>query len=94
MRTIRLLITGRVQRVGYRAWAAETARNLALRGWVRNRSDGAVEALVTGPAEGVAAMVAACSDGPPAARVVAVEVEDSEDDGSVGFTTRPTQWLC
>ena len=91
MPVARLVITGRVQGVGYRAWAIATARRLGLRGWVRNRSDGAVEALVAGPAEAVAAMLAACRRGPAAARVVAVEVSDGEEDGSIGFTARPTE---
>lgn len=91
MRVVRLLIGGRVQQVGYRAWAVTTARRLALRGWVRNRADGAVELLAAGPADSVAALVAACRGGPEAARVVAVEVAEVEDDGSIGFTSRPTE---
>jgi acylphosphatase len=91
MPVVRLLITGRVQGVGYRAWAIETARGLKLRGWVRNRADGAVEALVAGSAAAVALMIAACRRGPDAARVAAVEVGDGEEDGSVGFTARPTE---
>ena len=72
METVRLRITGRVQGVGYRLWAARTATSLGLRGWVRNRSDGAVEALVTGPRERVAAMIEACREGPRGARVAEV----------------------
>ena len=87
---VRLRITGRVQAVGYRAWAIETATSLGLRGWVRNRRDGAVEALASGSEEAVAAMIKACRRGPPAARVADVAVVDAEDDGSLGFTTRPT----
>jgi acylphosphatase len=90
LRIVRLVITGRVQGVGYRAWAIETARRLELHGWVRNCADGGVELLAAGPAERVAAMVAACAEGPAAARVAAVEVENGEDDGSVGFTARPS----
>jgi acylphosphatase len=91
MPVVRLVITGRVQGVGYRAWAIATARRLSLRGWVRNRSDGAVEALVAGPAEALAAMAAACWRGPAAARVAAVEVGDAEEDGSIGFIARSTE---
>jgi acylphosphatase len=91
MRTVRLLITGRVQRVGYRAWAFETARKLALRGWVRNRLDGAVEMLVTGPDDAVAAMIEVSRRGPPAAGVSGLNISDDQDDGSVGFITRPTK---
>lgn len=87
---IKLRIAGRVQAVGYRAWAIGTAGSLGLRGWVRNRSDGTVEALASGSEEAVAAMIEACRRGPPAARVAAVEVAEAEDDGSAGFTARPT----
>ena len=55
--TVRLRITGGVQGVGYRIWATRTASGLGLRGWVRNRSDGSVEALATGAPEQVAGSV-------------------------------------
>ena len=90
MRSVRLRITGRVQGVGYRAWTVGTARRLGLRGWVRNRADGSVEALVTGDDGAVAAMIQACRKGPTAARVAEVSVSEAEDDDSVGFTARPT----
>jgi acylphosphatase len=90
MPTLRLRVTGRVQGVGYRAWALETAARLGLRGWVRNRSDGSVEALVTGEDAAVAAMIAACRDGPVAARVGDVAVSQAEDDGSDGFRATAT----
>jgi acylphosphatase len=91
MRIVRLLITGRVQRVGYRAWAVDIARKLALRGWVRNRLDGAVEMLLAGPDGAVAAMIEAARRGPPAARVTRLCIADDEDDGSVGFTAQSTK---
>lgn len=90
MRSVRLRITGRVQGVGYRAWAVETARRLGLRGWVRNRADGSVEALVTGDDDAVAAMIEACRKGPFAARVAEVAVSEDEDHGNVGFAPKPT----
>jgi len=90
MRSARLRITGRVQGVGYRAWALQTALRLGLRGWVRNRADGSVEALVIGGEEAVAAMIEACREGPFAARVGEVSVSDADDDGSDGFSPRPT----
>ena len=90
MRSARLTITGRVQGVGYRAWALDTARRLGLRGWVRNRADGSVEALVTGEQEAVAAMIEACREGPFGARVAEVAVNEAEDDGSLGFSPKPT----
>jgi acylphosphatase len=90
MQSVHLRITGRVQGVGYRAWAIETAVRLGLRGWVRNRADGSVEALVTGEDDRVAAMIEACREGPFAARVIDVTVDESADDGSDGFRPRPT----
>jgi acylphosphatase len=90
-KTVRLRITGRVQGVGYRIWATHTAAGLGLRGWVRNRSDGSVEALATGAPEPVAALVEACRRGPSAARVTAVTVRDAADDGSRGFDALPTE---
>ena len=61
--TVRLRITGQVQGVGYRLWMTRTAASLGLRGWVRNRTDGSVEALVTGTPEAVAAMIEANANG-------------------------------
>jgi acylphosphatase len=65
-------IRGRVQGVGYRAWVEHQARARGLEGWVRNRRDGSVEALFSGPADIVADMVASCSQGPSSAGVEAV----------------------
>jgi acylphosphatase len=90
MRSVRLCITGRVQGVGYRAWALQMASRLGLRGWVRNRSDGSVEALVIGEDDAVARIVEACREGPFGARVSDVAVSDADDDSSVGFTAKPT----
>ena len=90
MRRAHLRIAGRVQGVGYRAWAVETARRLGLRGWVRNRIDGTVEALVIGDDDAVAAMIEACRDGPFAAQVGDVAVREAAGDCSAGFTPRPT----
>ena len=90
MRAARLRITGRVQGVGYRAWALQMASRLGLRGWVRNRSDGSVEAVIIGEEDAVDRMIEACREGPYAARVADVEVSDAADDGSVGFAPKPT----
>jgi acylphosphatase len=88
---VRAEIRGRVQGVGYRAWTADRARALGLAGWVRNRSDGSVEALFAGPADAVEAMLAACLSGPAAARVEAVERRPADDPGGDGgFAQLPT----
>jgi acylphosphatase len=90
MRAARLRITGQVQGVGYRVWAVRTASRLGLRGWVRNRADGSVEALVIGDEASVAAIIEACRRGPRAATVADVRVGEAEDDGSPDFAARPT----
>lgn len=64
-----LQVTGKVQGVGYRAAFADTATQLGLRGWVRNRSDGSVEACIAGRQAEVETMVQWASHGPPAAHV-------------------------
>ena len=88
---VRLRITGEVQGVGYRLWATRTAAGLGLRGWVRNRFDGTVEALVTGAPERVSAMIEACRRGPRAARVSEVTAVPDTDDGSLDFSALPTE---
>jgi len=87
----RLSISGRVQGVGYRDWAAATGQRLGLTGWVRNRTDGSVEALVVGDDEAVGKMIEACRRGPLSARVDAVDVEPVDLDVlPSSFTRRPT----
>jgi len=81
MITIRqVMIAGRVQGVGYRAWVAHQAAAHHLHGWVRNRRDGSVEALFAGPDEVVAAMIGLCHRGPTSARVEAVHHETVDSD--------------
>jgi len=89
MESRRLIIQGMVQGVAYRYHMTEAARRLGVCGWVRNRRDGSVEALVSGDAEAVAAIIAWARHGPPSADVshVAVELaEESRED----FVERPT----
>jgi len=87
----RLAITGRVQGVGYRDWAVAMGQRLGLSGWVRNRADGSVEALVIGDDEAVGRMIEACRRGPSLARVDAVDVEPVDLDVlPSGFTRLPT----
>jgi acylphosphatase len=88
---VRLVVTGRVQGVGYRDWALATGRRLGVSGWVRNRGDGSVEALVVGEEEAVGKMVEACRQGPSLARVDAIDVEPVDLDVlPEGFTRLPT----
>ena len=76
---IQVMITGRVQGVGYRVWVEYQAVASGLEGWVRNRKDGSVEALFAGNAKVVAERVALCRHGPPGARVTAVTNETASE---------------
>ncbi|MHB8528790.1 MAG: acylphosphatase [Caulobacteraceae bacterium] len=87
---LRLTVRGRVQGVGYRWWAIGEARRLGLDGWVRNRRDGSVEIVAIGPQAAAEQLVEACRRGPPAATVRSVDRAAAEDDGSSGFSDRPT----
>lgn len=87
----RLTVRGRVQGVGYRDALQEEALRRGIAGWVRNRSDGSVEALLQGPPEAVAELVAWARRGPPAARVTEVHVQPAADQpAQTGFERRPT----
>jgi acylphosphatase len=91
--TFHLRITGRVQGVGYRDGLRAEALRRGVTGWVRNRSDGSVEALVQGAPEAVEAVLAWARKGPPAARVAAVETRPPApglDRGYDGFDWLPT----
>jgi acylphosphatase len=86
----RLSITGRVQGVGYRDWVVEAAERLGVTGWVRNRVDGSVEAVIVGEEAAVGRMIDACRRGPPLARIEAVDVEPLDLDVlPEGFARRP-----
>ena len=76
----RVVIKGRVQGVGYRAWVDHEARRLGLRGWVRNRRDGSVEAVFEGEEKTVADLIASCRKGPSSSRVDGVVEETANGD--------------
>ena len=71
-----VVIRGRVQGVGFRMWVEDEALRRVLEGWVRNRRDGSVEAIFSGPEDRVADMIAACRHGPRGAHVDATDVTD------------------
>ena len=77
-KTVRLRISGRVQGVSYRYWTVGEATQRGLNGWVRNRRDGSVEALVSGPIGAVDDLIEACRRGPSAARVTDIEIGAEE----------------
>ncbi|KAI9086236.1 hypothetical protein K1719_031690 [Acacia pycnantha] len=89
-KTDRVVIKGRVQGVWYRNWTIENATQLGLKGWVRNRKDGSVEALFSGSPEAVQEMEQRCRRGPPDAVVTGLEVFPSQDDPGTGFDRKPT----
>lgn len=90
--TQHLIVRGLVQGVGYRWSMLQAAQERGVRGWVRNRRDGSVEALVTGPANAVQSLVEWAHHGPPHARVDAVEArsEPAPLEPLVGFVQRET----
>lgn len=81
----RVVVSGRVQGVFFRAATRDEAQVHGVSGWVRNRSDGTVEAVFEGEPGAVAACVAFCRSGPPHAVVADVEVHDEEPQGVTGF---------
>lgn len=85
-----LTIRGKVQGVYYRASAQSAAIAHGLAGWVRNRSDGSVEAVVKGPMGAVQAFIEWAYQGPPSARVEDVEIEDSSEPVCQGFEFKST----
>ena len=87
--TCHLRIRGRVQGVGFRAYVAYKARSHSVAGWVRNRSDGSVEAVLHGEAQAVQAVVDAAHRGPRNARVTGVEMTGGEGEYE-GFEQRAT----
>src|SRR5271167_5205322 len=89
----RVLVDGAVQGVGYREFTRRAALSLGVSGWVCNRYDGAVEALIRGPPAAVEALVAEMGKGPRFATVNSVRVTEFDDtpgDDSDAFVIRPT----
>lgn len=91
MAAVRLVISGRVQGVGFRAFVERQALKWGVRGWVRNRRDGTVEALLIGDETALREMETACRRGPSLAVVTHLDRFEVRDDGSEGFEARPTE---
>jgi acylphosphatase len=88
--SLRLVIEGFVQAVGYRHFAIEEARKLGLNGWIRNRSNGTVEALASGTTQAVEAFVGACMRGPPGSTIKNIDLHKAEPPTERGFHRRPS----
>ena len=89
----RITIRGRVQGVGYRDAMVDAAVACGVCGWVRNCSDGTVEALIQGDDAAVEKLLAWCRRGPPVARVIEVTTLGvAPDPALVAFDRRPTEW--
>jgi acylphosphatase len=86
----RFLISGRVQGVGYRDWCRQEAERRGLTGTVRNLPDGRVEVVIVGDADATDAMLEACREGPPAARVDSIGLDAVDDPPVTGFVVLPT----
>jgi acylphosphatase len=89
-RSVHVMIAGRVQGVGYRAWTAATARDLGLSGWVRNRREGTVEAVFEGTDAQLAEMLQRCRRGPRDANVTHIEVIGDGVGAHQSFEVRAT----
>jgi acylphosphatase len=89
MRAVRVTLRGRVQGVGFRDWLVRQANRAALDGWVRNRPDGSLEALLAGQPDALAAVLSACRRGPPLARVDEVLEQAAEIPEEPGFRRLP-----
>jgi acylphosphatase len=88
MQRRRVVVRGRVQGVGFRWSATDEAERLGLAGWVENRDDGTVEAVVEGEESAVEAMLAWLRHGPRTARVTGVDVQEEQPEGLHGFGVR------
>ena len=87
---VRLRIEGRVQGVGFRAFVANEAHALGLDGWVRNRRDGGVEMVISGPTNRVDRMIERCRAGLSGSRIDVLKVLEEPDPTTPGFEVRPT----
>ena len=90
MPALHLTITGIVQGVGYRAFTAAEATRLGVSGWVRNRRDSSVEALVAAPQQALDSLLVRLNIGPPGSRVDKLEWRISDPPDNSGFLTLPT----
>lgn len=95
-RVVRIVVRGQVQGVGFRAWTQHQGELHGLEGWVRNRRDGTVEAVLAGAPDAIELVLKACRQGPRGSTVEAVEVRDDDEralaerGGAHGFAVLTT----
>ena len=90
MATQQLVVSGKVQGVGFRDWVTRQARENGITGWVRNLKDGRVEILANGEDESLAILIDIIREGPPMARIDHVDANPAQSRGEKGFTKRFT----
>jgi acylphosphatase len=90
MKSLHLLITGRVQGVGFRDWLIHDAKKRGLTGWVRNIGSSSVEAVISGPDDAVDLCVQRCWRGPALAEVTDISITETAPPSEPGFTRRST----
>lgn len=88
MKTIHIIVTGRVQDVGFRHFTVRCANDLGLRGWVKNMPDGGVETMIQGQDDDVEEMIRLLKRGPGSAIVTDLKIEEAESEELSGFTVR------
>jgi acylphosphatase len=88
MKTLQLLISGRVQGVGFRDWLVSEAMQLGLSGWVRNSGFDTVEAVISGPTEAVDLCIQRCWQGPALAAVANITIAEAAPPAETGFARR------
>lgn len=89
-RAILLRIYGRVQGVGFRAFVLANATQLGVNGWVRNRSDGSVEAFIQGNTDAVSHLIERCHQGPASSSVDGLDAVEQGLEEHMGFKVRPS----
>jgi acylphosphatase len=93
-KAVHLIVRGRVQGVGFRAFVEQEALSRGIEGWVRNRRDGTVEAVFTGDTASVGAMIAACKTGPRGSRVENIEQRDAVEDDLLALRRQAEIFSC
>ena len=93
-KAVHLIVRGRVQGVGFRAFVEHAALSRGIEGWVRNRRDGTVEAVFAGDTASVEAMIAACKTGPRGSRVENIEQRDAVEDDLLALRRQAEIFSC